>query len=185
MLNILKDIDKPLLDFGKDVFPYLLEKKYNLFGYKSEGDYYWQDCGYPDQLLWTNLDILQQRNFPNFPKVYAENNSEYKRKHKYRNVVIKKPVVIGKNVQIKARTKIHLSSINDNCKIGRNCTIIGSTIWENVKLGDNVKITHSIISNNVTIGDNSIIEDESVIPPGQMIPSNCHIRNGKVIQFLI
>lgn len=189
ILSILDEY-KEMNDFGKDVFPYLLREKVDIFGYKSDTDYYWQDCGCPDQLLWTNLEILRemelsQENWPCFPLGKDSQSFRTRKKGTYPNVILKKPVIIGNNVQIKTGSKIHLSSINDNSKIGRNCVITGSTIWENVKIGNNVKIKNSIISDNVFIGNNSIIEDGTVIPSGKVIASNSWIRKGKAVRLLV
>ena len=185
--DILRILEKSnsLIDFGKDVFPYLIKEKQKIFGYKSEKDYYWQDCGCPNQVLDTNLDILQQGNSPYLPIGKQQNGSWFGTNSKFKNVIIKKPVAIGNNVNIRFGTKIHLSSINDQSSIGRKCTIIGSSIWENVKIGDNVRIINSIISDNVIIGDNCIIEDETIIPAGLKIASNSYIRKGKLVQFMM
>ena len=167
------------------MFPYLIKEKQDIFGYKSEKDYYWQDCGCPNQVLDTNLDFLQQGNSPYFPIGKQQDGSWFGNNSRFKNVIIKKPVAIGNNVNIRFGTKIHLSSINDQSSIGRKCTIIGSSIWENVKIGDNVRIINSIISDNVIIGDNCIIEDETVIPAGLKIASNSYIRKGKLVQFMM
>ena len=181
ILNIL-DCGKNLLDFGKNVFPYLLNQKLAIYGYKSEEDYYWQECGRPDQILDTNLEVLMKENFPYYPKGQEQNGCWIGKTDNFENIVIKKPVAIGDNVEIKKGSYIHLSSINDNGKIGSNCTIVRSLIWENVTIGDNVTIKDSIISNNVNIGNNCTISKETIIPPGFHIPENSFIKNGILIQ---
>ena len=183
ILNILEGA-RELLDFGKNVFPYLLKRKLGIYGYKGEADYYWQDCGRPEQVLGTNLEILKRGNLPFFPKGKEEDGSWFGANHKCRDVLIKHPVAIGNNVEIESGSTAHLSSINDQCKIGRNCTICKSLIWENVHIGDNVTIRDSIISDNVTIGDNCVIVDETIIPPGYKIPPNTYIKKGRLISDL-
>ena len=173
ILEILNEFD--LKDFGKNVFPYLLKSKLGIYGFKSEHEYYWRDCGCPDQLLWTNLEILKQGNFPYCPKDSRSDDKFDK------NIILIEPLAIGNHVQIKTGTRIHLTSINDECTIGKNCKITRSLIWENVKIGNNVSIKDSIISDNVTIGDNCSIVEETIIPSGYTIPPNSYIKKGLVI----
>lgn len=178
-----------LVDFGKEIFPYLLKENIPMFGYRSDCEYFWEDCGCTDQLLYTNLEVLQEielssKSWSFFTKEKA-NDFWSGNKLIYKDVIIKKPVAIGKHVRIKKGSKIHLSSINNNSTIGQNCVISCSTIWENVTIGNNVKIKNSIISDKVTIGNNCIIEDESVIPSGKIIPSNSWIRKSKGVQFFV
>jgi len=179
ILDILENIN--LSDFGKNVFPFLLQRKLGIFGFRNEEDYYWKDCGNPNQLLDANLDVLKGENWPYSPKGTKENGSWIGNDHKFEKIFIKRPVAIGNNVQIKTGTKIHLSSINDECTIGKHCKISKSLIWEHVTIGNGVSIENSIISDNVIIGDNCTIEEETMIPSGYIIPSNSYIKKGVVI----
>jgi NDP-sugar pyrophosphorylase family protein len=182
ILDILNGF-KDLMDFGKNVFPFLLERKLGLFGYTSEIDYFWQDCGRPEQLLWTNWDVLKRWNWPYLPKGNEETGSWFGENRKLdKDVNIVNPIAIGNNVSIESGTKIDLSTINDGTHIGKNGTIKESIIWENVKIGDNVKIYRSIISDNVTIGNECVIDEGSIIASGQIIPAGSHITKGEVIE---
>ena len=53
------------MDFGKDIFPYLLEHRYRLYGFVD--DYYWLDVGNPTTYLWSNWDILRLYGWPITP----------------------------------------------------------------------------------------------------------------------
>lgn len=184
--DILDILNGPteLLDFGKNVFPYLLKNKLGIYSFKSDDEYYWQDCGRPEQLLDTNLEVLQRGNMPYAPKGTEQNGSWFGVNCKFEKVAIKKPVAIGNNVEIKHGSNIHLSSINDQCIIGKNNYVSGSLIWENVHSGNNVTIKNSIISDNVTIGDDCVIVDETVIPPGFKVPAGSFIKKGRLISQL-
>ncbi len=183
ILEILNESEE-LVDFGKNVFPYLLKNKKGIYSYKGEDEYYWQDCGRPEELLGTNLEVLKRGNMPYCPKGIEEDGSWYGKNDKFGKILIKKPVAIGNNVIIKSGTKVHLSSINDYCQIGKKSCIIRSLIWENAHIGNNVTIKDSIISDNVIIGDNCVIVDETIIPPGHKIPPNSYIKKGRLITDL-
>ena len=182
ILDILLSF-KDLMDFGKHVFPFLLERKLGIYGYTAESDYFWQDCGRPEQLLWTNWDVLRRWNWPYLPKGREDTGSWYGMDRKIENnVAIFAPIALGDFVEIKTGTTITLTSISDNCKIGKNCFIKDSIIWENTQIGDNTKINRAIISNNVIIGENCIIEEDCIIATGRKIPSNTHIKKGDVFE---
>jgi NDP-sugar pyrophosphorylase family protein len=180
ILDILNNHGE-LMDFGKNVFPYLIKTRKDIYGYKSENDYYWQDCGHPNQVLATNIDVLNKWNVPYLPRGIESNGSFFGIKDKYKNVTITNPVAIGNEVKINEGTIIKESSINDNTTIGKNCLIEKSIINESVKIGNNVTIIDSIISDHVIINDGCVIEDESIIPSGYVIPAHSIIRKGQLL----
>ena len=182
ILDILNGF-KDLMDFGKNVFPFLLERDLGIYGYTTENDYFWQDCGRPEQLLWTNWDVLKRWNWPYLPNGSEDNGSWYGNERKIEEeVTIHAPISIGNNVQIKKGSNVKLTSIGDNSIIGQNCSISSSIIWENTQIGDNVKIKRAIISDNVTIGKNCIIDEDAIVASGRMIPANTHIKKGEVFE---
>ncbi len=182
ILDILNGF-KDLMDFGKNVFPFLLERDLGVFGYTALNDYFWQDCGRPEQLLWTNWDVLKRWNWPYLAKGTEENGSWYGINRKIeQGVIILAPIALGDNVTIDQGSSIKETSIGDNCKIGSNCTIHYSIIWENTKIGKNVKINRAIISDNVIIGDNCIIEEDAVIASGRTILPDTFVKKGETYE---
>ena len=163
-----------LMDFGKDVFPFLLNQGQKLFGFTS--DSYWRDCGQPESFIKTNIDILNGK-VPYLPEL--QNKTNIGNLNYYSNSFVNdhnsqkpKSVIIGNDVKIPSSSSINESSISCNTQIGINCNIQGSSIWENVKIGNNVFIKDSLISNGVIIGNNCRIENNRVICPGEIIPEN-------------
>lgn len=182
ILDILNGF-KDLMDFGKNVFPFLLERDLGIYGYTDQNNYFWQDCGRPEQLLWTNWDVLKRWNWPYLPKGDEDNGSWYGKNRKIEpNVNIIAPIALGDDVTIRQGTTIQLSSISDGCIIGENCSITSSIIWEGTSIGNNVKIKRAIISDKVIIGDNCTIDEDSIIAAGKTIPANTHISKGEVFE---
>ena len=58
--NILHETE--LMDFGSEVFPYLLENQHDLYGFV--GNYYWMDAGNSTTYLWLNWDLLRKYSWP-------------------------------------------------------------------------------------------------------------------------
>lgn len=159
-----------LIDFGGEVFPYLLENNYDLFGFVR--DYYWLDCGNAQTYLWANWDLLRKYSWPITP-----NGDEYDGVfvmgviNSGQNVTIEKPASFGRFVEIANRAKIlSLSSIGNRVKIGEDSKIEKSVIWDDVIVGAGCIIKDSIVCNNCTIGDNVVLQNAIIAP-------HCHISN--------
>jgi NDP-sugar pyrophosphorylase family protein len=172
--NILQETN--LMDFGGEVFPYLLENSYELYGYVK--NYYWLDCGNAQTYIWVNWDLLRKYAWPITP-----NGNEYDDIfvmgiiNSGQNVTIEKPTCFGENVELKNRVKIKsLSSIGTNVKIGEDTIIEKSIIWDNVKIGSGCNINESIICNDCEIGENVVLNN-AVIAPNCKISSNIQFRD--------
>ncbi|NHJ26081.1 MAG: NDP-sugar synthase [Candidatus Lokiarchaeota archaeon] len=165
-----------LMDFGGEVFPFLLENNYNLYGFVK--NYYWLDCGNTRTYIWANWDLLRKYSWPITP-----NGEEYDNVfvmgiiNSGQNVLIEKPTCFGENVELKNRVQIKsLTSIGTNVKIGEDTIIGKSVIWDNVNIGPGCNINESIVCNNCEIGENVVLHN-AVIAPNCRISSNIQIRD--------
>ncbi|MFX0047933.1 MAG: sugar phosphate nucleotidyltransferase [Candidatus Hermodarchaeota archaeon] len=165
-----------LMDFGSEVFPYLLENYYNLYGFVK--DYYWLDCGNSETYLWANWDLLRKYSWPITP-----NGEEYDGVflmgiiNSGQNVSIEKPTCFGEFVELFNRVKIKpLSSIGNYVRIGEDTLIEKSVIWDNVEIGAGCHIDNSIICNNCKIGDNVVLHS-TIIAPNSIISDDTQLRD--------
>ena len=171
--NILHETN--VMDFGGEVFPFLLENNYELYGYVK--NYYWLDCGNAQTYKWANWDLLRKYAWPITP-----NGEEYD--HVFvmgiinsgQNVTIEKPTCFGEFVELFNRVKIkELTSIGHQVKIGEDTIIEKSVIWDNVNIGAGCKIIESIICDNCEIGNNVVLFNTIVAP-------NCKISDDKELR---
>ncbi len=165
-----------LMDFGGEVFPYLLENEYNLYGYVK--DYYWLDCGNAQTYIWANWDLLRKYAWPITP-----NGQEYDGVFVMgiidsgQDIKIDKPTCFGQNVRLENFVKIkELTSIGNHVIIGEDTAIEKTVVWDNVKIGRGCYITESIICNDCEIGDNVVL-DKAIIAPFCKISSNSQVRD--------
>ncbi len=179
--DILDILDKTsLMDFGKDVFPYLLENEYSLYGYIAR--YYWQDAGNPQFYKYTNWDLLRKWAWPIVPPgkeieefKWIGNNSKVPRIE-----TIGKYVAIGDNCVLHDQVTIgNLTTISNNVSIGQNSFIKESVIWDNVRIGQNCQIYSSIICENVEIGNDVTIESDTVIGSNSKVQDGTKIPSGR------
>ena len=165
-----------LMDFGGEVFPYLLENKYELYGFVR--DYYWMDAGNFQTYMWANWDLLRRYAWPISP-----NGEEYDGVYVIgtinsgKDITIEKPTCFGDCVKLHNNVKIReLTSIGNKVTIGEDAIIEKSVIWDNVKIGPGCYINESIICNDCTIGNNVVLE-RVIVPPYCKISSNNQLRD--------
>jgi NDP-sugar pyrophosphorylase family protein len=165
-----------LIDFGSQVFPYLLENDYNLFGFVK--DYYWLDCGNSQTYVWANWDLLRKYAWPITP-----NGQEYDGIFVMgiidsgQDITIEKPTAFGEFVKLGNKVKIkELTSIGNNAIIGEDTIIEKSIIWDNVKIGPGCYINESIICNDCEIGSNVVL-NKAIIAPFCKISNNAQIKD--------
>lgn len=165
-----------LMDFGGEVFPYLLENNYDLYGFVK--DYYWLDCGNAQTYIWANWDLMRKYGWPITP-----NGDEYDGMfvmgiiNSGQNITIEKPACFGEFVKLSNRVKIlGLTSIGNRVKIGEDSIIEKSVIWDDVKIGAGCVLKESIVCNDSIIGDNVVLQN-AIIGPSCKISDNKQIRN--------
>ncbi|RLI66959.1 MAG: hypothetical protein DRO88_00600 [Promethearchaeia archaeon] len=173
ILDLLNSTD--FMDFGKEVFPYLLEHQYSLYGFVQ--DYYWLDVGNPTTYLWSNWDVLRLYGYPISPAGVRQGLQ-----HIWYAGNIPPPVshdnfvCFGSDNHFGENSHIHeLCIIGSHCKFGKKVEISRSVIWDNCTVGDNVKIEQSVIADGCVIGNNCIIRSNSIIGP------NCSISDGVIL----
>lgn len=137
-------------DFGKQLFPKLVEINAPLYGYSLKD--YWNDVGSFAEYFNSHIDALQGRVEVRFPG-HLKNNSW-----------------IGENVQIDKSIKINGTNVIGNnsviCKgvylggnviIGEDCQINSGANLENVIIWDKVQIPEQIKLMNCILGAGHII----------------------------
>ncbi|MBD3351505.1 MAG: NTP transferase domain-containing protein [Candidatus Lokiarchaeota archaeon] len=162
------------MDFGKEIFPYLLENRYRLYGFVEK--YYWMDVGNPKTYMWANWDILREYGWPIQPQGTDENKKKIwwngKPIHPP-NTTIEKRVCLGKNIFFGDNVKIKsLSVIGNNVKIGDGTVIDRAVIWDDVEIGQNSNIVESVIADGCKIGNNVTLRTDTVLGPNVIVKEN-------------
>ena len=159
ILDNFKDID----DFGKDLFPYLLQERFRLNGYVN--DAYWMDCGNVRSYLWANFDVL--RGFVDgFNPPGKKQNGKWLGDHCQidNSAKIIPPVVLGNNVNVEANSTIGpFSVVHDNVRICQNSVVDHSVIWEDSIIGKESYVQDSVICDKVKLFEKSKIINYSAI----------------------
>ena len=186
ILDIL-DQQPSLMDFGKHVFPFLIEKTFEIYGYVAE--YYWLDIGNPKIYLKANWDVLRGECQPYSGNVFSS-YSQLETGDVWvgegvnisPSAHISPPVLFGDNVEIEDSAKIGpFTVIGDDCVIERNTVIENSVLWERVIVEEEAKVTEAIICNDSVIGERAKLDSFSIIGDHSKIGKEIHIETNMKI----
>ncbi len=171
-------------DFGKNLFPHLLDKDIPYFGYTHSQ--YWNDVGTLDEYQQGNFDALEGKVKVNIPgKQIKEGVWVGKNCKVEKDVIIIPPVCIGDNCTIKKEAKLFGPMILGDGTvvderavlyrgikwgsgyIGKDSSLIGAIIGYDAKIKDKASVLERAV-----VGSKSIIEDGIIIHPSVKIMSN-------------
>ena len=152
-------------DFGKDVIPYLLEKKKKIYGYPFNG--YWKDVGTIESLWRANMDLIDDEdaldlyNHLSGFKIYTEDTKSL-------------PQYIGPEAEIK------------NSMINQGSVILGSVehsvIFTRAEIGHGAVVKNAVIMPGVKVGDNAVVENCIVYPNYEIAPNEkVNVDNDNIV----
>ncbi len=157
--EVLKEIPEGIFyDFGKQLFPALMEKHAPLYGYLSSG--YWMDIGSISDYKKVHSDIGDGKlQIPHYGELFTDNVrigiGTYVDRAKFFGSVF-----IGNGVELEEGvTVVGPSFIGDFVKIEKGVKIEGSIIWDNVYIEESSTIVRSVIGDNTRILKESYIVD--------------------------
>jgi NDP-sugar pyrophosphorylase family protein len=178
-------------DFGRDLFPKLLEMKIPYYGYKH--DRYWNDVGSLEQYQQGNFDALEGKVKLKIPGIQINEGIWIGKNCTIEeDVIMIPPIVIGNDCKIKKGAKLYGPIIiGDNTiideraimyrgikwgsgYIGKDASLIGAIIGYDTKIKSRASILEKAV-----IGSKSVIQDGIVIHPSVKIMSNAIIKKDK------
>ena len=148
--------EKQEFDFGKNLFPMLLERDLGLYGYITNG--YWKDIGSLNEYQDAHMDAIRGDVKLRIDGVRKGNliiGESTTIEGESRNLT--RTSVIGKNCHIYNGAIISNSIIGDNCEILPGAIIHNSVIWQNSKIGAHSQLTLDVVGNDCVINDDVVI----------------------------
>lgn len=156
--EIFEYIPEGFYDFGKELFPKLVELNERIFGYPTQD--YWCDVGSLNVYKQANWDVLNEL----FSLKGIETNP------------IKSEELLGRKMGDGNVV------IGGNCIIGKNVKLKDCIIWDNCIIEDNVVVEDAIIGANSIIGEGTVIKPGVVIGGGSIIGKNVVLSEGVRIE---
>lgn len=176
-----------VFDFGKELFPQLVEAGAAFYGYPMKG--YWCDIGSLTQYRLAHYDILKGSVKMEIPGNWHA-NAVYvgDRTTIAPTARIGSKVVIGSNCHIGDGVEIFGETvIGDNCLIEEGTAIFGSIIWGNTKIGSRARLVECVVGSECYLKEDSVIgagvilSDKCVVEPGGVVDYNTKVWPGKVV----
>jgi mannose-1-phosphate guanylyltransferase len=181
VLDVLEE-NLHLMDFGKHVFPWLLENGFKVSGWYAT-ETYWIDVGRPASFLRANFDLLDGNVEPLKPygrllgvNYFGEN---VKLEH---GATILPPVALGDNVIVGEGAVLGpYAVVGCDTFIGRMAKLQYSVVIGKTNIGERALIENSILAKGILVGDNAVIKENSVIGDGVVVKSNSIVGPGAVL----
>jgi mannose-1-phosphate guanylyltransferase/phosphomannomutase len=175
-------------DFSADLFPLLMERGEELYGYITDG--YWTDIGSLASYMQAHMDILDRKvgvfmsGVKAAHEVWIGEGADVDPAAKIAN-----HVVIGANAKIRAGAEIgEYAVIGDSCLVGYDAKVQHSVVWSDSFVGAGARVRGSVICRRAdiraraTVEPGSVIGDETMVGQGAMIGSDVAIYPFKRIE---
>ena len=163
-------------DFGKNLFPDLLEKDIPYYGYKHNR--YWNDVGSLDEYQMGNFDALEGKVKVDIPGKMINEGVWIGRNCKIQeDVIIIPPVCIGDDCTIKSGAKLYGPIIlGDNTTVDERAILYRGIKWGSGYVGKDASLIGAIIGYAAEIKDKASVLEKAVIGSRSVIKDGIKIH---------
>ena len=161
VLDVLEE-NPYLMDFGKHVFPWLLENGYDVRGWESSA--YWIDVGRPATYLMANFDLLSGLAEPLRP--YGTERDG---------------VWLGEGVEVAPGARlVPPVALGDGVKVGSGARLGPfAVVGHGSVIRENAAVEHSVVLSRVEVGETARVTS-SIIGEGARILPRCNVEGALV-----
>jgi len=153
-------------DFGKDVFPFLLQQGLPFFGYRT--DAYWRDVGNLSEYRECHDDFFEGR-LDLDPDAHSADDGVWIGEGCSidRGAALESPCLIGAGSRIEAGARVgEKSVIGEGCLIAGGTTVSHSILWSGARVEQGTHIVRSLLGHGCSVSSNQAIFDAVIVPPG-------------------
>jgi NDP-sugar pyrophosphorylase family protein len=172
ILDVLDD-NPHLLDFGRHVFPYLVEEGYPVYGWYSEGSY-WIDVGTFQTYRQANADVLDGLSAPLRPSG-IKSSGAWLEAIRELSGDLRPPSALGQEVAVKAGSAVGpYAVVGKGVIIEEDAQVVNSVIMEDAVIKRGAVVSGSIVGGGARVEEGarivySLVEDGAVVPPGTFL----------------
>lgn len=178
ILDVLRE-NPHLMDFGKNVFPWLLENNYRVKGWLAE-ETYWIDVGRPESYLTANFDLLAGHASPLRPYgrfvdgVYVGEGVEVSP-----GARIIPPVALGDNVRISQNAEVGpYAVIGSDTHIGVEAHVSYSVLMGEDTVERGAHVRYSVLAKSIKVGEGAVVRENSVLGEGVVVKEGSIVGPG-------
>jgi len=163
-------------DFGKNLFPDLLEKDIPYYGYQHSR--YWNDVGSLDEYQMGNFDALEGKVKVDIPGKMIKDGVWIGRNCKIQeDVIIIPPVCIGDDCTIKSGAKLYGPIIlGNNTTVDERAILYRGIKWGSGYVGKDASLIGAIIGYAAEIKDKASVLEKAVIGSRSVIKDGIKIH---------
>lgn len=185
-------------DFGKDLFPKLLDLGKKVYGFQAEG--YWCDIGSCEAYLQCAIDMLDQEY--SLDTGATETGGVWRYEASKPGVKITAPCYIGKNVTLEqgcsvgphavigdsshiSRDAVVSNCVIDGAHIGPRANVNGAVVLDGASVREGAMLLEgSVIGTDTIVGAGTVVHEKVRIWPGKEIPVGSTVRENLVSGML-
>lgn len=151
-------------DFGKQLFPDILNAKLPLYGYIAENSY-WKDVGNLTEYRMAHYDAIRLGEEVARPgaEETVKGNRIGRDCYVDPTAELGEGVVLGDHCWIGPHVRIANSVLGPSCRVGEGSKIIGSIVWENVSIGSGANLKEVTVAGDCRIGARAYIGVGAVV----------------------
>lgn len=153
-------------DFGREVFPHMLEEGRKLFGYDAHG--YWCDVGTPEAYRQCCADVLagKAKLETGVPERAPGIWSAFRLPEGARLIP---PVFLGQGVRVEPG-----AAVGPNCVLGQGSLVaagaqVSDSVLNGASVGENAHVTRAIVGREAVIGPSARVSEGCVVGDGASI----------------
>ncbi len=157
-------------DFGRDVFPMLLEKGMPLFGFETTG--YWCDIG--DQLAYLDAQramLAGEVNLPHPSGVHALARVDA-------SATLEGHCQIGKGAVIGPGAQLRDAVIGEKCVIGAGARIENACLWERAVAQEKAELRGCVLCDGAVARQGAMINDGCALGQGAIAGAHAMLQPG-------
>lgn len=165
------------MDFGKDLFPAMVQQGLPLYGYIAEG--YWRDVGTLGEYWQVHYDFTRGVLFPDVP---GERCGEHlwcgAEVRIDPTASLRGRVILGDRVVVGPYVEVVDSVVGAECLLGAGASVRNSILWERVTVEAGAVLSGAVVASGSTVGERSSVEEGAVIGEGCRIGADVLIAAG-------
>ena len=165
------------MDFGKDLFPLMLQQGLPLYGYVAEG--YWRDIGNVREYWQVHHDFARRVFTPEIPgercgeQLWCGAGARIDP-----TASLQGRVIVGEGAVVGPYAEIVDSVIGAECIVGAGVSIRNSILWDRVTVEAAAVVSGAVIASGSTLGERSCVEEAAIIGEGCRIGADALIAAG-------
>lgn len=165
-------------DFGKDLWPFLLNRGEALYGYEMQG--YWCDIGEPNAYRQAQMDALEGKIA--LPTLQNGRESIAPDTRIEPGAMILPPVLLGHGCVIKSGAKIGPGvALGNHVRVAQGASVQRSVLWDDVQVDKDALLQGAVVLNGAHVGERAQLYDGAVLGSYAMLMEDAVLHAASMV----